>query len=228
MNREIVTYGVGSILALLMILVAVGFAQNILTSTSDTLNTSYQDSHTYTYGVGETATLNSFDDEEGLDYGWQAAFDWEGTFEVTLADVVAHRDPSGKNNFSSLVSPEAMELIADDSSPLAFVETNLHIKNIDATPRSYDDGQVFNISVFSLQESVTGDIPFVELGDTALENPTEHDALNYYLAPGKEGEIKIGWFVNESDLDNGLALIAGITGIEKYIFSIAPEDIREG
>lgn len=224
MDRTKVAIGAGAIIALAILFAIIFFVYIGQQETSANESQNYKATHTYTYNVGETVHLSSKEDDEGKNYGWYAGFDWEGTLEISVDRVTAYRDQSGSNDFSGLVDLSGMKEIADYPDPAAFVKADLRIKNIDAIPRS----DFFNVSVFVLSESVTGDIPLVDLGEAALENPTEKDAYKYCLNVGEEAVITMGWFVDESALANDLHLIIGATGSEKYSFKVSPNYIEEG
>ena len=225
MDRMKALYLAVAVLVMGGVMFVIALFQSEMHVRGDDESVSYQEAHRYIYRIGETAYLSSEDDSEGGAYGWYAGFDWEGTLAVTVEKVVVYRDESGSNDFSALLDAEARELIADSSEPVAYVEATLRIKNIDAVSRTEDEK--FNASVFPLQESITGDIPFVDPGEAALDNPTVKDKYKYYLEAGEEASIRIGWFVEESSLSDDLTITAGASGNDKYSFIISPGD-REG
>ncbi len=226
MDRKKALFSVGALVALILVIFLVVFTQDIQQNLSGDASATYRDSHTYVYGIGQTATLDSDDDEEGVNYGWYAGFDWDGIFTISIDKVKAYRDSNNKNDFTGLVGVDGMKLISDYPSPVAYVEVSLRISNINAAPRSDED--TYNASIFFLNESITaGDIPLVNPGKAALDNPGEKDGYKYYLDPGEDAIVTIGWFIEESSLNNDLTLIVGSTGNEKYSFKISPSDLSK-
>lgn len=220
-NRTIVGVA-GALVSLAAVLLVVVFLGNVQQGTEAEQDTSYKDSHTYHFAIGETANLDSVQDDEGSPYFWHAGFFWEGTFAVTLKDVSAYRN--GENGFNGLVDSNALSHISDDLSSVALIVATLELENIDAKPVM---DNFFMASVFELQPFPSGgDYPYVDLGDAAL-NSTEKDLLKFFIGPGNKEQIKLGWFVHEADLSNDMKLVVGSTGSEKYIFDIPSTSVRE-
>ncbi|MEF2656111.1 MAG: hypothetical protein U0M72_06760 [Eggerthellaceae bacterium] len=219
-NRTIVGVA-GALVSLAAVLLVVVFLGNVQQGTEAEQDASYKDSHTYHFAIGETANLDSAQDDEGSACFWQAAFCWEGTFAVTLKDVSAYRD--SESGFNGLADSNALSHISDEPSPVALVVATLELENIDAKPVMEN---WFIASIFELRQSVSGDYPYVDLGDAAL-NSTEKDLLKFFIGPGNKEQIKLGWFVHEADLSNDMKLVVGSTGSEKYIFDIPATSIQE-
>lgn len=221
-NRTII--GVtGALVSLVAVLFVVVFLGNVQQNTEAEQDASYKDSHTYHFAIGETANLDSAQDEEGSPYFWHAGFFWEGTFAVTLKDVSAYRN--SENGFNGLVDSNALSHITDDPSSVALIVATLELENIDAKPVM---DNFFMASVFELQPFPSGgDYPYVDLGDAALKNPTEKDTLKFFIEPGNKAQIRLGWFMNEANLLNGMKLVVGSTGNEKYIFDIPSTSVQE-
>ena len=218
--------GIGSLLVLLVAVMLCVLLQSIQEDYLFKKTEAYKEFSTHQYNIGQIAYLYSEDDDEGRAFGWCAGFDWRGMMAVSVGDVTLYRDLTNANNFEELVGEKGMNLISDYSEPLVFVEVDLLIKNIDALPLG--DELSFNASLFSLTDSVTaGDIPFVDLGEAAFVNPSEKNAYKYFLNPGEEATIKIGWFVDASEINDGLVLVIGASGNQKYYFNIGKNEIKE-
>lgn len=186
---------------------------------------SFKDSHSYSYSMGEIADLDSREDDEGSSYSWYAGFSWFGTLAVTVDkfDVYQKNDIDGSDLFEE-------EMFASDlsdwSDSMVLIVATLDVKNIDAQP-SVDDHS-FLASVFSMPDSISYVPTFVDFGNAALKNATEKDFYRFYIAPGEEERIRIGWLVEEEYLSHDAQFFVGATGTEKYAFTIPLKGREEG
>lgn len=188
---------------------------------------SYKDSHRSVFFLGEEAILDSAEDDEGEAFFWAAGFTWRGALSVTLDDVrVYSKDSAGFGNM--LAKAAIVDDYYEQLDSAVLVVASFRIKNIDAVPASEDE-QDFNASVFSMQEALLDEYPCLsDFGSASLTNATEKDLYRFYIPPGKEETIKLGWFVDQADLANDLNIAVGATGLDKYIFSIPSSSMKEG
>lgn len=190
----------------------------------------YQASHTYHYALNETATLNSEQDNEGENYAWNASFNWNGTMELALKSVSAFNSADDAPLDATFTLPDMADyrrFITDSEGSPCFLLLELSIANIDATPQTDQGDSDFNISLLSPH----GDYVFSELcyfdgNYCGTEQETDTNYYHYFLAPGESKTFRLGFYADKAMLDEGFKLVAGITGLEKYVIDITPSDIE--
>lgn len=217
----------GSIAGLVVVLSAVVVVTSMFQSVESDQIESYSDSHTYSFALGQTASLDSSEDEEGKAYDWEAGFSWSGTLAATLNDVMFYR-PGSKGDFNGLVDEDGKaDFSSEEIDSSVLLVAIFKIKNIDAKKIDADSSG-FNASVFLPDAAIAAVPSYVDFGDAALKKATEKDGFSFYLDQGKESIIKLGWVIPESELSSDMKITVGATGNEKYFFTVTPSDIKEG
>lgn len=234
MNQAKVRILAGSFLSLLIILLcisqAISYQDNLDTQKFEQATESYAETHSFTYQLGETVTLNYNSDKEGESYSWVAGFDWSGTLEATLNEVKIYK----QNQFDQLNSKylvnddmeRQLNRLEDPKNPL-IVCYQLTLHSIDATP---ENGNGFSIQTFSLN----GDAEFASYEPIYIEGTyygtkkyDETNGYKYTLAKGETKTITIGYLVGSNVKDTELSLAFGQSNTEKYAVKINPSEIKE-
>lgn len=190
----------------------------------------YQESHTYHYALNETVSLDSEQDKDGENYAWNAGFDWNGTMELTLKSVSAFNSADDAPLDATFTLPDIADyrsFITDSEGSPCFLLLELSIDNVDAAPKSDQGDSDFNISLLNPH----GDYVFSELcyfdgNYCGTKQETSTNYYHYFLEPGESKTFHLGFYADETMLDEGFALVAGITGLEKYVIDITPGDIE--
>lgn len=227
MDAAKLAIGTSAIATFCLILFVFQFASSRQVSEENGQVVAYQESHVYRYSIGETAVLDSSQDDEGESYGWIGGFDWNGTLKATVREVAAYQKVQNAPLDERYYWPDLDEqIIADGGTPL-FVLLSVDLENVDAVMDSYEDGS-FNISVFqAVSDSVAlSEFAYFDGNFAGTGEGSDSNGYHCRIEPGQTRAVHIGFFADESILSEGFHISVGMTGLQKYVFEIKPSDIE--
>ena len=234
MNQAKIRILVASFLLLLILLLCVSqvinYQNNLETQKIEQATESYAETHSFTYQLGETATLDSSKDKEGDSYNWVAGFGWDGTIEATLNEVKIYKQNQfDQLNGKYLINDDMerqLNRLEDPKNPL-IVCYQLTLHSINATP---ENGNGFNIQTFNLYgdaEFASSEPIYIQGTYYGTKKYNGTNAYKYTLTKGETKSITIGYLVGSDIKNTELSLAFGQSNSEKYVVKINPSEIKE-
>lgn len=171
----------------------------------------FASSSTKDFKQGDSVFLSSYQDEEGLDYGYVAGFDWDGDMAFTLVSSEMFQSP-----IDAGIDDDT--LVSSQPAGSAFLLCTLSLENINASldpafTRPSATVKGYRIELFSLQ-SEDGERRTLSYFDGAMEGS---QGRLYELSPGETKSFRLGYFVYPEDVEEGLFYNIGISSeVRKY------------
>lgn len=182
-------------------------------------NRQYVIENTHTFAMGESAVLNSEEDDKGFDLGggYVASFGWQGTMELVVTKAKA-----GDSLEEAGIAPANSQPNGQTDSSKKCIVLTMKLHNKDAL--SGINGDRFYISTFVnlfCGSSTPGIADIVYFDGTAPDADPKKGRLNFVLGKGEEKEFTVGLEVPTKYLEEDLFMGIGNSHYEKYRVKIA-------
>lgn len=177
----------------------------------------YAQSHSYSYGLGESFILDAAEDRADGDAAHHfAGFDWSGSVEVCLDDAVMY--PSVE---CAPVKERFLFYKPENAKEYSFLLCALTLRDIDSG--AVDGNGTRNISLFALKnarnhESTATLAYFDGTAETAL---LAREVGHYELAAGEAKTLHLGYFIEKDADQTDFFYRIGFTPSNKYTVHFA-------